>query len=545
MNRDGTIRDYISLPLTEIENMKVQVNKYMAALMNFVKAAQNKQAQGKPQQPSPNQQQTAQQQPPQNMQQQAAPNMARTSSAQQERRSTSKPPAAPTSAAPPFSFGAPSPHGVPHYEVSTTGFTQDKLHLPPQKKRKPNATGSAASTPVNQGTTPGSIASPQLHAGKMPSPEQRRHLQIKSEPQPPKEPEKRFKCDEDMCEFSLKGFEKEEELQAHKEEAHKPIENPLQFLIESAADAFNVDLDGNPKPPKVDPNAAKGGKGKAVAAKAQLLGSAAVKKETLKTEGQTPKVKQEATTPTPNAGLNTAALQKTPSGKQGQQPAPVVDETPRKRTMREVLAEKAGIPLPPTNEEKGKEGRKNAAPEAMDESIAFMDSVRNTLLEGDGLGPEFDYDLLLQPHDLNTREDGSVEWVLRPEVLSPITTPSDQSSSSEQSTSTSASSISDVNDMDKLKIVASWDPFGLGGTNADNLFDELGMGDLGLNGSFTGLGKNQDGKKEDAGIDAKPDAPPKSFDWDSVFGPNAGLDNDPMDWDKDAFGNSVLEGFEF
>lgn len=326
MDRQGQVVDYISLDLDRLEelsnNLKRawsfighQMKQMQEQRQGQVQGQQNKPAQVRPtppaqQRPEP----TSQPQQPPTLQHRPS-SIVRQNSQTGQNRPKSKAPPAPTSTAPPYPLGAPSPHGVPVYENLNNGLTPDKLQIPLSKRRKGN-NGSAASTPANQVATPVSGASPQLKMHQ--SPEHKRQIPIKQE-QP--QLDRRFKCSDEYCEFSSRGFEKEDELQAHIAEAHKPVEDPLEHLLQSAAAALGTDTDGNSKAPKVDSNAANRGKQPGPAAKQQShLGPATVKREAMKMEGQTPgKGKLGVGTPSPNfVKPQSPASGRTPQTKQAQ-----------------------------------------------------------------------------------------------------------------------------------------------------------------------------------------------------------------------------------
>jgi hypothetical protein len=64
-----------------------------------------------------------------------------------------------------------------------------------------------------------------------------------------------FKCKSADCEYSVRGFETQAELEAHFNLVHAMIDNPLQFAIDSMADF--MDVDQKTGEPKVDPAASK------------------------------------------------------------------------------------------------------------------------------------------------------------------------------------------------------------------------------------------------------------------------------------------------
>jgi hypothetical protein len=141
----------------------------------------------------------------------------------------SKAPQAPTTDRPPFPLGGgQSPSGAPKYFDEAP--RPISLVLPDKKRARVDG-GSASSTP-------GPRPSPRMSGGKGNSPE------LKRQPGPDKQmPQKpTFKCKEANCEYSVRGFEQQHELEAHVSIAHTVHENPLQFALESMADYLDVDV---------------------------------------------------------------------------------------------------------------------------------------------------------------------------------------------------------------------------------------------------------------------------------------------------------------
>ena len=522
MDRNGQVVDYISLDLDKLEEMNMTVRKAYAFMGLQTKRLQN-QGQGQPtktEQARP----PSLPQPPQNVPQTQQPPINRTSSQNGGSRSKSKAPPAPTATAPPYSIGVSSPHGVPVYEHTVHGLTPDKLHLPPQKRRKGN-NGSAASTPANQGATPGSGTSPQL---KMhPSPDHKRQNLAKSEQQPQ---ERRFKCSDEYCHFNIKGFEKEDELQAHMTEAHQKIDNPLDFLLRSAASALDMDIDGNPKTSRPDPSAEDQRKQVAATAKSQAhLGPATIKREALKAEGQTPgKGKSGVVTPSPNVlKALSPASGRTPGSKQAQKSKPEMLAPAGNKTMLESMTEKAGITLATRpNDAKGidttAKPTTTTSPVVVgedatgkDDSLSFITSMSEALtgLEGPTYN-DYDMDLLFSDK-------------------SPVLTPS-----SSQSALTDATTNTNVSENDRLRMTFACDPWNLG-SGIEFSFDQgIGLQGMGLQSSF-------DRTEEKNGEDQVGHSEEQPFTWDNMFHPGAGLDRNERDWDKDEFGNSVFASATF
>lgn len=549
MTKTGEVNGYISLELNKLEEMHNSFRKAMTFVMTKIQQLQNQQSKPEQARSAPTQQPESsvqpQQQPlqPQNLQQRAAENMVRSAS-QTGARVKSKAPPAPTTSGPPFPLGAPSPHGVPTYDGIANNLTPDKLQLPPQKKRKGN-NGSAASTPANQGATPGSGQSPQLKMQQQ-SPDHKRQQQIKIEQQQQQQQDRRFKCSDDYCVFSVKGFEKEEELQTHVAEAHKRIENPLDFFLSSAANALDVDLDGHAKVSKLDSNAANRGKQAVATAKPQNLGPATMRKEALKVEGQTPgKAKQGVVTPSPGfIKPSSPASGRTPQSRQQQQRQPEAAAPLQKKTMLETMAEKAGIPLQKSEDVKAEGVQKQASTSPVvgedatgkDDSLTFMTAIGDALtgLENP-YGDEMDY--MFEP--------------------SPALTPSSSQSGLTDST---ISSYTNVSEHDRLTMTFEWDPFGLGSGVQFDFSNDIGLADMGLTSTFDNTktmaaqgmqGQQQEGgsseKSQEGGKENKENLglPQVPITWDSVFHAGAGLDKNDGNWDRDAYGNSLLAGVEF
>ena len=171
MDEKGLVKGYISISISDIDAMGLEIQHYLAHTMNRIKEQQSRGKQNlhqgqsqsqnvqqtqqpqqrqpqrqpqQPQQPPVQQQAQRQQQQPQKSQpsqpaeQQVQPTRpaaqrknsettVRTASHNRKAAST-KPPAAPTSEQPPFQLGEPSPHGVPVYAVSYTHLTLPTIY---------------------------------------------------------------------------------------------------------------------------------------------------------------------------------------------------------------------------------------------------------------------------------------------------------------------------------------------------------------------------------------------------------------------------------
>ncbi|RDH31863.1 hypothetical protein BDQ94DRAFT_180036 [Aspergillus welwitschiae] len=122
-------------------------------------------------------------------------------------------------------FGAPSPQGVPH-AYGPGSIPPEQLKLPPPKKRKQSQTGA---TPVS--VTPTSKA----QAGK-PADARANGAALGGA----------FKCSVPECQHHYQGFAAQNALDKHIAEAHQaeePIENPLEFALESFRNCLVKDED--------------------------------------------------------------------------------------------------------------------------------------------------------------------------------------------------------------------------------------------------------------------------------------------------------------
>jgi hypothetical protein len=167
-----------------------------------------------------------------------------------------KEPSAPISEKPPFGLPVASPpHGVPTYNPNMHDLTPDKLVLPDNKRRKTNNQVPVKTQPTAQ-------------------PMKQSVSQIKSEPA--------FKCNVPGCEFIKKGFTSRDTLERHIDDAHKEEdpENPLEFALEQARLALNLDNNGKAMPRSQ---------------KMEKSLSAQPMKKSISTQGPTPKM--EAGTP--------------------------------------------------------------------------------------------------------------------------------------------------------------------------------------------------------------------------------------------------------
>ncbi|SMR42015.1 unnamed protein product [Zymoseptoria tritici ST99CH_1E4] len=237
---DGNIKDYLSVTPERLAEIEIALGNYMSEVKqrrNAMELAQAKAAQAQNVSPP---------------QAKEAPPMAQKPSQQGHVRkasATSKVPPAPTDNKT-FDWSSTSPHGVPKYEPGRNELTPDKLKFPPSKKRKMDSQGSTPA--AQQGGTPAApAASPAIPISK-PSPEiARKNLQQLQQQQQRMEAQReadkhKFRCQDTTCDASLQGFETDEQLKQHMQTLHQPVEDPLAFLLEQAAKALDVDMDGKP-----------------------------------------------------------------------------------------------------------------------------------------------------------------------------------------------------------------------------------------------------------------------------------------------------------
>lgn len=425
--------------------------------------------------------------------------------ASHDRRHKAPPP--PTTDRPPFQLGAQSPRGAPKY-FHEPQVNAANLKMPMNKKVKLEHVNS-------QTSTPGTTSSPQIGAGKGASPELKRPQQ----PEKPVETKPTFKCKDNTCDFSIRGFDTQAELEAHTKDSHAKIEDPLKYAIEQVAEAVGLNKDGNTKP---DANATNRGTRPATVTSTKPPHSGK--------SGQTPNLKQEVSTPT---GVQAAA---TPMARVATQSSAVKSSPSNNILKTPQTGPKAGTPstgqqargtpastAKPTS--KDTETAKAVAPEKKEEdpwaTAPFDPASLKDIFDAMDLPGTFTAASL-------SNEDNS--WISRSLSLSPATTPA-SSLGSKDSTSTRDS---DISESDNLQI-----SLGLGGTDA-NTGGDAWMGALGtdfmpldlqLSEDLRALGVGMededvllgmlgpiDGKGAEGGADAM------DMDWDATFGARAGLE---------------------
>ncbi|KAF2764721.1 hypothetical protein EJ03DRAFT_355526 [Teratosphaeria nubilosa] len=408
--------------------------------------------------------------------------------------SSSKVPAAPTENKT-FDWGVTSPHGVPKYDSGRKEITPDNLRMPVSKKRK--VTGSAASTPGAQAVTPVPTSqSPSMMAKLSPEvPGKKSSQQVKFEADAAAREEqarKTFKCTDALCEASIKGFATEAELQKHNEAEHQPVDDPLGYLLESAAGYL-----GNE------------GEGAAMQARPQSQSKSMPAGVTR----NAPAVKPEATS-SPASASKSMDTRSIPTS------APIDGSEPREKTLRDAVEEKMGFePFIIPNDGAAQDFSMSATTAGAEQDKSFNDIIAASL--GD-----------LSDVDLGLNTSDSSAWNLRPGELDPATdtelTPSD-------GTSSQSSRESDVSRSELLRINLEWDSFGDFDTQIPEglgIYGQLeSLGGLGLDGTpevskdvgMSGMG-DDDNKKKDGADEWNWSGDLADASWDAMFGPNAGLE---------------------
>jgi hypothetical protein len=138
-------------------------------------------------------------------------------------------PAAPTSSQPPFQFGATSPHGAAKYGDTTPPLTQENLHLPANKKRRPNNAAGANASP---------------RTSKPLSPVAKRQQAQEAKPKPS------LSCSEPECERLHLSFDTAEALKNHTEQEHvQPLADPAKYAHDKLASVLEWDAQSQAKKP--------------------------------------------------------------------------------------------------------------------------------------------------------------------------------------------------------------------------------------------------------------------------------------------------------
>lgn len=399
------------------ENLTLNENEiggYVRAVLLFVSKvlARWHPAQGNSGQPAQPQQQTQQAADSKPLQL----NAANLKTLEQASRQQQKVPQAPTTDRAPNSFAQPhaqSPRGTPTYFKEAPPLPG--LAIPNKKKQKLDH-GSQASTP-------GPKASPRIGTGKA-SPELKRGT-------PPERPveQKTFKCGDKDCDYNVKGFLTQPELEAHYKEAHSKIEDPVKYAVDSMTEFLDL--------------SAKSGQFKADLASRTTGKPAPVPVQAPNKAGQTPSMPQNMATP---VGGQAAA---TPMSRVPTQPgiksSPSTSMLKTPQATGKVTTPSTGVPAKATPASVVKPALKEAEQpipmEEDEESRQFFPAMSLLDCSYDDIYRAFDAKKTFTILDLKD-EDNS--WALR--EISPLATPD---SSSKDTPSTRQS---DISENDKLDI---------------------------------------------------------------------------------------------
>ncbi|KAE8851999.1 hypothetical protein HRS9122_02286 [Pyrenophora teres f. teres] len=397
---DGTLHPQVTLTMDEFKNHMGATIKFSYEIMKKVK----QQAQG--------QSSAAQQPQSQGSTAPAQLNAANLKIVEQQNRNQ-KAPSAPTTDRPPFAIGADSGHGAAHYFEGARPVTNLVL---PEKKRAKLEAGS-------QSSTPGAKASPRIGSGASNSPELRR--QPPPEKQLPQRPT--FRCNDAGCEYSVRGFDTQAELETHSQ-IHAKIENPLQFALDSMADYLDVDQKTGEA--KINPNAAKQAPKPAPGAPRPAQGSK---------PDQTPGASHNATTP---AGQQAPAMARVPT-QTGVKDSPSANLLKTPQAMTKVGTPGSGArgkATPASIPKSAPKEQQVAAPEpAVKEDEEQQPMLPMSLLD-------YSYEDTFAALDANRPftvldlKDEDNAWALRSRPASPSTTPE---SSAKDTPSTRQSDISE------------------------------------------------------------------------------------------------------
>ncbi|KAK5130631.1 hypothetical protein LTR08_001890 [Meristemomyces frigidus] len=505
---DGAIRDYLSLSFQQLKGLETALSRYLG-IMKMVRERVGQSNMGRQQLQPPNVTPAQAPSHPQGPQRSASavlkaehpPQKVPPPSAQQGHGrkpsgNKSKAPPAPTDNKT-FDWLDPSPHGgLQHDAARQHELTSDRLKLPPNKKRKPNQPASQDSTPAAQMGTPGAAASPNVGTVKAASPEQTKKQPkhtMEEMAERAREEQRKWRCRNMLCQASISGFEKEEELKSHMDAEHAPIDDPMAFMLENAASALGVDQEGKLLPVQTSAD---------VKPHPRAVPVASVRKG----------AKHESAMP---PGVRPTARGK---GKRAITPAPAEEPPITEKTLRAVLEAQLGYVHPAKLEEKGAGTSDTASSDAakLQDGGGWEDPLQGTLAGAADIDDDDDSSLF--------GESEGADWAL-------LTS----SDSSPESVGTASSRASDISANERLRINMEWDAFGNGDTHAP---DGLGTLRLGSNDSSPELGKAGENTNV-AGAASKEDGKvadefewsrDEESDWATLFGENAGLDD--MDVDR-------------
>ncbi|KAJ4361006.1 uncharacterized protein N0V89_001575 [Didymosphaeria variabile] len=336
---------------------------------------------------------------------------------EQQQRQQKAPPA-PTASQPPFQLGGASPSGAPKYFEGAKPLTH--LSLPEKKRQKMD--------PNSQTSTPASKQSPRISSSKGNSPELKRQA-------PPAAQKPTFKCRFSDCEYSMRGFDTQAELDTHVSHIHTKIDDPVQFALEAMAEY--VDVDPKTGQPRQDPAvAARGNKPASTAPRAPPQPIKAA---------HTPGMPQSAATPAGHAAATPMTRVPTQTGIKGS-PSTNLLKTPQASIK--VATPSTGAPGKPTPASVTKATHKESdvqpklRPE-LEEDVQPLVPVSLFDFSYDDIYSVLDTNGPLTTLDLKD-EDNS--WALRSRPSSPLDTPDSTSKD------TPSTRQSDISENDNLQI---------------------------------------------------------------------------------------------
>lgn len=211
--QDWNINDQFTIAPEYLSGTINYIKKLFQAMITKVNQQQNQAPGQRPQGPPPANQNNMPALNASNLQQ-----LQQQEEALQRARRASGPGAVGPNAMPQPPFGAPSPQGVPH-AYGPGSIPPEKLKLPPPKRRK-QSHGAVSPTQGQVTATPSSKAQAATQ---------------------PAGSTGLFKCSVAECQHHYQGFNSQSDLDKHVEESHQaeePIENPLEFAIESIRDSL-------------------------------------------------------------------------------------------------------------------------------------------------------------------------------------------------------------------------------------------------------------------------------------------------------------------
>lgn len=423
---------------------------------------------------------------------------------------------APSVEKPAFALGTASPHGVPVYDQKPGGLSADKLHIPARKRQKTGAMAaaakasaeaatvtSAAATTKKDATTSAATAakttaSPEVPAKRLTAAQKRAKAAAAAGAEVSasgpttgtsvKPPPKLFKCKDDMCEYSIHGFEKEADMVAHMEKEHAPVEDVLKFFLENAAAVCGVDIDGKPLDAP-DREAAKD------TGKVKLEAPTASTKLDVRKSSD---MKKEVTGPASSTGRRSPGSLRTVA----EEKAEVKMEPPK--TLEEQLFRLYGV--------SDKDDKVDASTSGAhhNDSIDIIADLGQSLLDNN------DFDIMNWPEGVDITAG----------MPSPLTlTPTDSEKLDFVGLGLNTDLIEGLGNNDLLKKA-------FGGPRVEEL-ESMALARMGLTPDSGHEASPKDDKK------SKQAAP--ELTWENVFGDTSALDRPADQWDKDMHGESIFD----